>query len=132
MPIFIMILVLMLSISCSTETVQTKNIGDLQLDMSTEPDPLEVGEPALIKLNVEKTGKSVSQCQIRFRQHMPGMEMKDDNTYTEMKEQADSGKYQGHGLPYHMGGDWEIEFEVKCGDAALQKAGFPYHIKWPE
>ncbi len=132
MPIFITILVLMLSISCSTETVQTKNIGDLQLDMSTEPDPLEVGETALIKLKVTKARKSVSQCQIRFRQHMPEMEMKDDHTYTKMKEQTGSGKYQGHGLSYHMGGDWEIEFEVKCGDTVLQKVDFPYHIKWPE
>ncbi len=132
MHIFIIMLILTLSTSCSNETVQTKNIGDLQLAMSTEPDPLEVGETALIKLNIGKTGKSVNQCHIRFRQHMPGMEMKNDHTYIEMQAQDDSGKYQGRGLQYHMGGDWEIEFEVKCGEAVLQKIGFPYHIKWPE
>lgn len=97
-----------------------------------EPDPLEVGEQARFTVTVrDAAGGEADDCQVRFLQTMPGMEMSTDNVYVVLAP-AGSGRYLGMSHEFHMGGDWVLSFELTCGDGETRTLKLERHLEWPE
>lgn len=111
---------------------ETVSVGDYQLTLVTKPDPLEVGRSAVIRLQVDSSQQQTGmQCQVRMRQFMPGMEMSADHTYILLAPAGKPGHYQANSSEFSMGGGWELEFEVDCGQAKI-KHNFARQLEWPE
>ena len=121
---------LLILVGCS-KSGQQRQVDDMMLEVITAPAPLQVGESATITAILSRAGEPVNDCSVRFRQHMPGMEMSSDNTFFAMKPQGPEGAYTAQSHEFSMGGDWELEFAVECGQQT-HKVVFPYHLEWPE
>lgn len=117
---------------CSQPAGQQLQAGPFTVWISNEPEPLEVGERALFTMVVEDgQGGAVEDCQARFRQTMPGMEMSTDDVYVVLAPQG-KGRYQGMSHEFHMGGDWVLAFELTCGSGDPQVLSLERHLEWPE
>lgn len=110
---------------------KTQQAGAFFISVQTSPTPPEVGSDAEVVAKVQTGDKPSSDCKIRFRQYMPGMEMSSDQTFYDMMQEGASGIYRARGGQFSMGGDWQLEFTLKCGDKT-QVVNFPYSLKWPE
>lgn len=98
--------------------------------LHTDPDPLQVGKAAQVRVRVEKDAQPVKGCHLAFRQSMPGMEMDTDSAETPMTEGAD-GEYAGTAREFGMGGDWLIAVSFRCGNDS-HTAPFNFALEWPE
>jgi len=58
------------------------------------------------------------------------MEMDQDSSYIDMKDEG-KGVYKGKSGEFSMGGEWLIEFEMKCQNNT-HTVQIPYHLEWPE
>ena len=122
--------VLMMLAGCS-RSGQQQQVDNMTLEVITAPAPLQVGKNAMITAILSRAGEPVNDCNVRFRQHMPGMEMTSDKTFFPMKPQGPEGAYAAQSSEFSMGGDWELEFAIECGQQT-HKVVFPYHLEWPE
>lgn len=110
---------------------KTFEFPDFDLTIKTDPKTLQVGKDAQISITItDQVHDVIPGCSARFRQFMPGMEMILDNDYFNMQE-VKQGTYKGRSGEFSMGGDWVIEFDIKCQNSA-QTAQVPYHLEWPE
>jgi len=110
---------------------KTFEFPDFDFTIKTDPKPLQVGEDAEISvLLMDEAHAVMPGCSVRFHQFMPGMEMDSDGKYMDMKE-VQKGTYQGRSGEFSMGGDWVLEFDIKCQDEA-HTVPIPYHLEWPE
>lgn len=110
---------------------KTFEFPDFDLTVKTDPETLQVGKNAEFSILISDQEQVVIPgCVTRFRQFMPGMEMSSDNDYFDMRE-VKKGVYKGKSSEFSMGGDWVIEFDIKCQNSN-QLAQVPYHLEWPE
>jgi YtkA-like len=112
---------------------KTFEFPDFDINIQTDPETLQVGKDADIRVSIIDTSEehaAKSGCGVKFRQYMPGMQMDNDDIYIDMKE-AENGVYQGRSGEFSMGGDWVIEFDIKCQDET-HTVPIPYHLEWPE
>ena len=72
-----------------------------------------------------------SDCQVRFRQFMSGMEMDTDKTYVTLSKTGDDGEFEARSARFSMGGNWILEFELDC-QGKEYKQQFVYNVPWPE
>lgn len=130
--IAILVMPVVMITGCSDwDDSKTFEFPDFDFTIKTDPKPLEVGEDAQISvLLMDGEHAAMPGCSIRFRQFMPGMEMDTDNKYLDMKE-IKKGVYRGRSGEFSMGGDWVIEFDVKCQNNS-HTVPIPYHLEWPE
>ncbi|HHM06300.1 MAG TPA: hypothetical protein ENJ19_11265 [Gammaproteobacteria bacterium] len=122
--------ILVLGACAPAKTPVTATVGDYTLAVTSEPQPLQVGESADIFVALSKAGAPADDCQLRFRQYMPDHEMSEDRVWNTLTATG-KGRYRGRGGEYHMGGDWELEFELNCGGEP-HKVALPFHLEWPE
>ena len=112
---------------------KTFEFPDFDINIQTEPETLQVGKDAAIRVSIIDSSdehNAKSGCGVRFRQYMPGMRMDSDDIYMDMKE-SKKGIYQGRSGEFSMGGDWVIEFDIKC-ENETHTVPIPYHLEWPE
>ncbi len=119
--------------ACSDfQPAKTGSVGGYELQVKTDPAPLMVGQNAAVTLSIrDGINQPVSNCEVRFRQYMPGHEMALDNTFVLMVDQAKVGLYDGKSGEFSMGGEWVLEFDFICGADHYTKA-FDYKLEWPE
>lgn len=120
----------MLVLACSDKG-QQREVGGMMLTVMTDPAVPEVGRDAVVTATLQRGGAPVRDCGLRVRQYMPGMEMSGDNIWHALESGDSSGKYRATIGEFSMGGEWQLEFAITCGDAAHQ-AAIPYHLEWPE
>lgn len=118
--------------ACSDfQPAKTAEVGGFQLQVKTDP-VLAVGKSSDVTLAIrDSINQGVADCNVRFRQYMPGHQMKLDDTYVVMEDQAKVGNYVGHSGEFSMGGDWVLEFTFVCGPDSYTQA-IDYHLEWPE
>ena len=132
LAIAILVMLVVMITGCSDwDGGKTFEFPDFDFTIKTDPNPLQVGEDAQTSvLLMDGEHAAIPGCTVRFHQFMPGMEMDADNTYLDMKE-IKKGTYQGRSHKFSMGGDWVLEFEIKCqNDTHI--VPIPYHLEWPE
>ncbi|HEC19801.1 MAG TPA: hypothetical protein ENI97_10730 [Gammaproteobacteria bacterium] len=118
--------------ACEFQPPKTASVGGYELQLSTDPAPLMVGQNAAVSLLIrDGLNQPVTDCKVRFRQHMPGHEMSLDNTFVPMTDPAKVGKYTAQSGEFRMGGDWVLEVGFVCG-ADSHTVPFDYHLEWPE
>ncbi len=119
--------------ACSDfQPAKTGSVGGYELQVKTDPAPLMVGQNAAVSLSIrDGINQPVSNCEVRFRQYMPGHEMALDKTFVLMVDQAKVGIYDGKSGEFSMGGEWVLEFDFLCGADHYTKA-FDYKLEWPE
>ena len=115
---------------CS-DGAQQREVGGITLSAVTDPAVPQVGRSALITAKLHRDGSPVGDCRLRMRQFMPGMEMSGDDTWHALAPAQSPGTYQATSGEFSMGGDWQIEFVLECGDA-VHTVAIPYHLEWPE
>lgn len=113
------------------DRAQQREVGGMTLTVITDPAVPQVGYTASVRATLQRDGRPVGDCRLRMRQTMPGMEMSSDDTWYTMTPAESPGGYQATGGEFSMGGDWQIEFVIECGDA-VHTVGIPYHLDWPE
>lgn len=118
--------------ACSDfQPAKTAEIGGFQLQVQNDP-ALAVGKSSNVTLSIrDGINQAVADCNVRFRQFMPGHQMSLDDTYVVMEDEAKVGNYLGHSGEFSMGGDWVLEFSFVCGPDSHQQT-FDYHLEWPE
>ncbi len=130
--VFISLLLLMLAACSQDPPGVTLESGSYSVRISSDPDPLEVGERAQFTLQVrDRENAAVGDCNVRLLQTMPGMEMSTDDVYVVLTPTG-SGRYQGTSHEFHMGGDWVLEFELACGGEEARTLTLERHLEWPE
>jgi len=120
-------------VSCSSggETRSTRFNG-YTLSFTTDPSPLQVGRTATIDAVLgNDDGHSLDSCTIRYRQFMPGMQMDNDRVLKDMDPGSRSGHFHVQTAEFSMGGDWQLEFNVRC-DQMSHTASFTIALAWPE
>jgi YtkA-like len=118
--------------ACDFQPPKTASVGGYELQLSTDPAPLKLGQNAAVSLLLrDGLNQPVADCNVRFRQHMPGHEMSLDDTFVLMTDPVKVGKYQGQSSEFRMGGDWVLEVEFVCG-AESHTVAFDYRLEWPE
>jgi hypothetical protein len=123
--------VLLLGCSDNRET-WTKMKGDYVLAVRTDPQPPQIGKNAVITAVLHYRGHpALAACPVKFRQYMPGMTMDSDKKYYTMEQAITSGIYRAESGVFSMGGDWVLEFEVKCEDKSVTM-DFPFKVAWPK
>lgn len=125
---FIAAVPLLFAACSSSDKVQTHQVGDYFLTVSTDPGTLRVGSDAEITVHIEKDDESMENCHPYFRQYMPAHQMATDHTLHSM-EALEKGLYRGRGGEFGMGGNWELEFQFNCGDG-MKTIVFPYELNW--
>lgn len=115
----------------SGSQAKAQQAGNFFLSVNTNPMPPEVGSSAEIIATVKQDGQPAKDCRVRFRQHMPGMEMSSDKTYFDMVQDGASGVYRARGGEFSMGGEWVVEIALDCNGTS-QTVKFPYRLEWPQ
>ena len=62
---------------------------------------------------------------------MPGMTMDSDAKFYTMQQALTSGIYRAESGVFGMGGDWVLEFDVKCDEKSVTM-DFPFKVAWPK
>lgn len=109
---------------------KSQQAGSFFLSVDTDPRPPEVGGSAEVTATVRQGNQPASDCRVKFRQYMPGMEMSGDKTFFDMVQKG-AGAYQARSGEFSMGGDWVLEFTLDCG-GKTQTVNFSYPLEWPQ
>ena len=110
----------------------TKMKGDYVLAVRTDPEPPQIGKPAVVTAVLHYRGHpALANCPVQFRQYMPGMTMDTDKKYYPMEQAITSGIYRAESGVFGMGGNWVLEFEVKCDEKTVTM-DFPFKVAWPK
>lgn len=128
-----LILLTLTLVGCSSggETRSTRFDG-YTLSFTTDPSPLQVGRPAAIDAVLgNDDGHSLDSCAIRYRQFMPGMQMDKDEVLKDMDPGSKSGHFHVQTAEFSMGGDWQLEFNVRCGQMS-HTVSFTIALAWPQ
>ncbi len=128
--IFVVMTAGMLSLACSDKG-QQREVDGMSLSVFSRPAVFEVGSNAEITATLQRNGKPAGDCSLRVRQYMPGMEMGADAAWHTMEPDRSAGKFRATTGEFSMGGDWELEFAIECGEVT-RKAAFRYTLEWPE
>jgi hypothetical protein len=107
---------------------QTRQVGDYFITVITAPSKLEVGKEAQLTAHVVRDDEGVARCRVSFRQYMPARRMTADHAMHTMTELGE-GSYRGRSAEFGVGGDWEVEFQLNCGDG-VKTIVFPYNLQW--
>lgn len=114
------------------QPAKTASVGGYSLQVKSDPAPLMVGQDASVTFSVRNNiNQPVTDCEISFRQYMPGHEMSLDNVTVPMVDEAKVGDYHARSGDFSMGGDWVLEFDFTCGSDHYTQP-FDYHLEWPE
>jgi hypothetical protein len=123
--------VLLLGACDSPNRAEAVMLGPYTARLAHDPAPLKVGYDADFRLLLQDSAdKGVNDCNVTLRQYMPGMDMDTDQTGLDMRPAGD-GVYTVRSHEFRMGGDWEIELTVDCGDGPLSHT-YSYTLEWPE
>lgn len=124
-----MMAVLVLFAACTAgDNSQTRQVGDYFVTVTTDPPKLQVGGDAEVTAHIGKDDEDVERCRVGFRQYMPDHQMTTDRSLHAM-EDLGHGLYRARGSEFSMGGDWELEFQLNCGDG-MKTVVFPYNLVW--
>lgn len=118
-------------VGCGTdEPNQAVYVGRHWVSMETVPDPLALGENAdIIVTLTDDDQHPATGCDLRLRQHMPGMKMALDSINFPLHDADGKGIYRGKSGEFSMGGDWIVELEFTCRSETYTQA-FAYHLAW--
>jgi nitrogen fixation protein FixH len=101
-------------------------VGDLQLSLSTEPDPAIKQQPTTVRVEVkDKAGVPVEGATVTLKSGMPGMSHGGPKGTL-----ADKGKgiYEATGT-FSMGGTWRLGIEVTTTGTSKTTGEFDIQIK---
>jgi len=129
---YLMVSSFLLLTACDIQPSKNASIGGYELELTTKPSPLMVGQNAAVSVLIrDGLNQPMADCNVRFRQHMPGHEMSLDDTFMPMSDPAKVGKYEAHSSEFRMGGDWVLEFDFVCG-VDHYTVPFDFKLEWPE
>ena len=116
--------------ACGGDKDRSISLGKYEMNIKTDPSPLQVGQDAELTVRFKKTDEALNACHLAFRQFMPEHQMDSDHAWHEM-EHLGKGLFRGRGVEFTMGGDWQLEFKLDCG-GTVQLASATYNLEWPE
>jgi len=129
--IALIVIVILLS-GCSGAEEKTAMLGPYRIGMISDPSPPKVGFDASFQVSLaDEKNVPLSECQPSFRHYMPGMEMSHDDTFIVLQKGRNAGEYQGRSRSFSMGGNWVVEFVLKCPQESYSHS-FNYALEWPE
>jgi hypothetical protein len=83
--------------------------GPVQARWTTEPQPVQVGEPFVLRVSLCPADARLLRVDATMPEHRHGM------NYRPSIEALGPGEWRVQGLVWHMGGRWELKLDTRLG-----------------
>ena len=85
--------------------------GPVQARWSTEPQPVQVGEPFVLRVSICPADAQLLRVDATMPEHRHGM------NYRPSIQALGPGEWRVEGLVWHMAGRWELKLDTRLADA---------------
>lgn len=106
---------------------QTKQLEDLFISFTVQPERVTATTEADFYATLRKNRQGVTGCKVQGKQYLPELKKAEEAKIFDIPERGFSGVYYTHSQAFPIAGEWNIDLTIVCGEERYQVA-FPLPV----